>query len=155
MKLEGIIAISGKPGLYKIVSQGNKSLIVEHLDTGRKGPAFATDKVSSLDDISIFGHVEDLPLGDVFQKIFDFEKGKATVSHKSSGEELRDHFEKVWPDYNDEEVRDHDIRKVFQWYNLLLEKDLLKPEEEEAKEEIEEAKVVEGKKETKEEKDKE
>ena len=80
---------------------------------------------SGFDQISL----DDLTLGEVFEKIFDKEKGKTSISHKSEAEDLRNHFESIWEDYNDEEVKDHDIKKIFQWYNALIEAGILKKEE--------------------------
>ncbi len=119
MNIDGIISISGKPGLFKVVSQGANRIIIEDIESGKRKPAFASSKVISLADITIFGHVDDLSLGDVFQKIYDKEGGKVSKPHKTEPSELRDYFETIWEDYNDEEVKDHDIKKVFQWYNML------------------------------------
>ncbi len=129
MNLEGIISISGKPGLFKVAAQGKSRIIIEHLETGKRRPAFASDKVIALNDITVFGHVEDLTLGDVFEKIYEKEDGKASLNHKEDISKLRDHFETIWEDYNDQEVKDHDLRKIFQWYNILVDADVLKSEE--------------------------
>ncbi|MEZ7900743.1 MAG: hypothetical protein ACI8RY_000400 [Urechidicola sp.] len=132
MNIDGIISISGKPGLFKVVSQATNRIIIEDIETNKRRPAFGTSKVISLADITIFGHAEDLNLGEVFQKIYDKEEGKASKPHNTESQELRDYFETVWEDYNDEEVKDHDIKKIFQWYNLLIKHNLLvvKSEEE-------------------------
>ena len=130
MDIDGIISISGKPGLFKVITQAANRIIIEDVESGKRRPAFASSKVISLADITIFGHVEDLALGDVFQKIFDKEGGKESKSHKTEINELRDHFESVWDEYNDQEVKDHDIKKVFQWYNLLAKHDMFTSEEE-------------------------
>ena len=125
MNIEGIISISGKPGLFKVIAQTTARIIIEDIETKKRRPAFASDKVISLQDITVFGHAEDLTLGEVFEKIFDKEKGKTSISHKSEAEDLRNHFESIWEDYNDEEVKDHDIKKIFQWYNGLVNNNLL------------------------------
>lgn len=129
MNIDGIISISGKPGLFQIVAQGKARIIIEHLETKKKRPAFATDKVIALSDITVFGYAEDLSLVEVFEKIYTLEKGKASLPHKSEISVLRDKFEEIWPDYNDEEVEDHDLRKIFQWYNMLIKTETLKAEE--------------------------
>lgn len=129
MNLEGIISISGKPGLFKVAAQGKARIIIEHLESGKRRPAFASDKVIALNDITVFGHVEDLTLGEVFGKIYDLEKGKPSLSHKEDINKLRDHFETAWEDYNDQEVKDHDLRKIYQWYNILIDAKVLKSEE--------------------------
>ena len=125
MNIDGIIAISGRPGLFKVVSQAASRIIIEDVETGKRKPAFGTSKVISLADITIFGHEEDLNLAEVFQKIYDKEEGKESKSHKTESAELRDYFETVWEEYNDQEVKDHDIKKIFQWYNLLAKHNLL------------------------------
>lgn len=125
MNIDGIISISGKPGLFKVVSQGANKIIIEDVETGRRKPAFASSKVISLADITIFGHVDDLTLGEVFGKIYDKEGGKESKSHKTEPTELREYFETIWEEYNDQEVKDHDIKKVFQWYNLLAANNVL------------------------------
>lgn len=131
MNIDGIISISGKPGLFKVVSQGANRIIIEDIETGRRKPAFASSKVISLADITIFGHVDDLSLGEVFEKIYDKEGGKESKSHKTDPAELREYFESIWEEYNDQEVKDHDIKKIFQWYNLLAANNILSKEEEE------------------------
>ncbi|MGB1040122.1 MAG: DUF5606 domain-containing protein [Flavobacteriales bacterium] len=130
MDIDGIISISGKPGLFKVITQAANRIIIEDVESGKRRPAFASSKVISLADITIFGHVEDLGLGDVFQKIYDKEGGKESKSHKTDPSELRDYFESVWEEYNDQEVKDHDIKKIFQWYNLLAKNDMFVSEEE-------------------------
>jgi hypothetical protein len=131
MDIDGIISISGKPGLFKVVTQSTNKIIIEDIETGKRKPAFSSSKVISLADITIFGHIDDLPLGDVFQKIYDKEGGNESKSHKTEPTELREYFESVWEDYNDEEVKDHDIKKIFQWYNMLAKNNVFKTEEEE------------------------
>lgn len=131
MNIDGIISISGKPGLFKVVSQGANRIIIEDVESGKRKPAFATSKIISLADITIFGHVEDLSLGEVFQKIYDKEGGKESKPHKTDPSELRDYFETVWEEYNDQEVKDHDIKKIFQWYNLLAKNGVLEDDSEE------------------------
>ena len=132
MNLAGIISISGKPGLSKIVSQTRTGLIVESLIDGKRAPVHGAERVSSLEDISIYTYEEDILLKDVFQKIFDAAKGKAILSHKSSAAELSAYLKEVLPNYDEERVYASDIKKLIQWYNLLQSKDLLKQDEEEA-----------------------
>lgn len=131
MDLTGIIAISGKPGLYKVVAQSKNSLIVESIEDGKKFPAHSSNKVSSLSDISIYTQEEDVPLSDVFTKVFDNLKGGQAIDPKSSGEELRAFMDKVFPEYDKERVYNSDIKKLFQWYNSLLDKGLLNKAKEE------------------------
>jgi hypothetical protein len=128
MNIDGIISISGKPGLFNVVAQGKARIIIEDIETNKRRPAFATDRVIALNDITVFGYAEDLTLAEVFEKIFDKEKGKKAIAHKSETAELRAYFESVWGDYNDEEVADHDIKKIIQWYNMLVANKILKKE---------------------------
>jgi len=135
MDLSGLIAISGKPGLYKTLVQTKTGLIVESLIDGKRMPVHASYKVSSLEDISMYTMEDDIPLGDVIQNIYDKEKGSECISHKSSKEELRSYFLEVLPDYDDERVHDSDIKKLMSWYNLLHKsKNLVIDKKEESKE---------------------
>lgn len=132
MELTGIISISGKAGLAKIISQTRTGLIVESLQDGKRLPIYGAERVSSLEDISIYTYEEDLLLSEVFKKMLEHSGGKEILSHKSSEAELRTYLEKVLPNYDQERVYVSDIRKLVQWFNLLLKKGLLKlPVEEE------------------------
>ena len=120
---EVILSISGKPGLFKLVSRGNRNLIVETLDAQHKRmPAFGTDRITSLNDIAMYTEGEDVPLMKVMLSIRDKEEGKpASINYrKASGEELRSYFSEVLPDFDRDRVHDSDIRKLLQWYNLLI-----------------------------------
>lgn len=131
MNLTGIISISGKSGLSKILSQSKNGLIVESLVDGKRFPVHGTEKISSIEDISIYTTDEDVLLKEVFEKIHQKESGGKAIDHKSSKEDLKKYFEEVLPNYDKERVYESDIKKVFQWYNLLQEKNLLETEEEE------------------------
>lgn len=118
-----ILAISGKPGLYKLVSRAKNSLIVEALDdTHRRMPAFATDRITSLGDIAMFTETEDIALYKVLNAIKGLEGGKATSIdyRKASAKELHDYFTKVLPEWDRDRVHNSDIKKLLQWYNLLV-----------------------------------
>ena len=137
-----ILAISGRPGLYKLVSRGNKNLIVEALDaTHRRGPAFATDRITSLGDIAMFTDDEDVPLTDVLESLKTLEQGKKACIDvkKASGDELREYFAKVLPTFDRERVHNSDIKKLLQWYNILIENGITDFKEEEAAEPAETA----------------
>ncbi len=121
--LRKILAISGKPGLYKLVSHGNRSLIVETLDAQHKRvPVFATDKVVSLADIAMYTDEEEVPLHQVLNNIKQKEDGgKASVDYrKASSEELTDYMAAVLPNYDRDRVHISDIKKLIQWYDLLI-----------------------------------
>lgn len=136
MDLTGIISISGKPGLYKVVAQAKNSVIVESLEDNKRVPAYATDRISALEDISIYTYGEDKPLKEIYTAIYNKENGGATLSHKDDLKKLTAYLSEVLPDYDQERVYSSDIKKLFQWYNLLHKSGNLKLEE--TKEEKEE-----------------
>ena len=144
MNLEGIISVSGKPGLFKVLSKKKNGLVVESLADGKKLNIFALDKVSALDDISIYTYEADIPLKDVYRTLFELEKGKETISHKEDADVLRDKMLQLLPDFDQERVYVSDLKKLFQWYNLLVSAGLLKVEK--VKEEKKEAKAEKAKK---------
>lgn len=123
--LKGILAISGQPGLFKLIAESKNNIIVESLETGKRMPAYSTTKISALEDIAIYTDTEDISLKDVFKAIHDKEAGGKSISHKSSGNELKKYFGEVLPDYDRERVYVSDIKKVILWYNILHDKDLL------------------------------
>lgn len=118
-----ILAISGKPGLYRLVSQGRGMLIVETIDeTKKRLPAGARDRVTSLNDVSMYTDDDDKPLMEIFQSIADKENAQPTaIDYKKAGKaELADFMAAVLPDYDRDRVHDSDIRKLIQWYNILV-----------------------------------
>ncbi|MES2799556.1 MAG: DUF5606 domain-containing protein [Bacteroidota bacterium] len=134
MDLTGIIAISGKPGLFKVVTQGKNNIIVESLVDNKRIPAYATDRISALDDISIYTYDEDKPLRELFTVIHTKEDGKATLSHKDDLKKLEAYLLEILPNYDKERVYSSDIKKIFQWYNMLLSSGNLKLSEAPAEE---------------------
>jgi hypothetical protein len=129
MNLTGIIAISGKPGLFKVVAQGKNNIIVESLEEKKRFPAYASDRISALDDISIYTYDEDKPLKEIYASIYEKEKGGATISHKEDQGKLSGYLLEVLPNYDQERVYPSDIKKLFQWYNILHKAGELKVEE--------------------------
>jgi hypothetical protein len=127
MNLSGIIAISGKPGLFKVIAQGKNNIIVESLEDKKRVPAYASDRISALDDISIYTYDDDKPLREIYADIFKKENGGATISHKEDASKLQSYLIEVLPDYDQERVYLSDIKKLFQWYNLLYKAGELKP----------------------------
>ncbi len=125
MDLKSIISISGKPGLYKVVAQGKNSIIVESLIDKKRQPAYASDKISSLSDISVYSVEQDASLVSILKLIFDKEKGKSCISHKEDINVLKSYLLEIYPTFDQERVYDSDVKKIFQWYNLLLESGLL------------------------------
>ena len=138
MDLTKVVSISGKPGLYVIKSQAIGRLIVESVLDGKCTPAFARDRMSSLEEISIFSTDEDRPLKDVFKMIHEKMGDKVDFDYKkASNEELREKFAFVMPDYDEDAVYPSDMKKVFAWYQMLMDKNLLDFTEEEAQPEAE------------------
>jgi hypothetical protein len=138
MNLKDILSISGEPGLFRFIAQGRNAIIVEHLETKKRKTAFSSAKVSSLVDISLFTEKEDLPLGKVFDLIFEKENGSAALDSKSDASMLKAYFEEVIPEYDKDRVYVSDMKKVILWYNILqklglLIKDEPEPETEKVK----------------------
>ena len=141
---ETLLAIAGKPGLYKLVSHGKNNLIVEALDaTHRRQPAFGSDRITSLNDIAMFTDEDDVPLTDVLESMKNVEGGKkSSVDYKkASGDELREYFAKILPNFDRDRVQNSHIKKLIQWYNILIENGIseFKDAEAETAEEAKEA----------------
>ena len=144
IQLKDILAISGKGGLFKSIAQARNGIVVESLEDQKRHVAPATARVSSLEDIAIFTIDEEVPLADIFYMIHEKSEGKETLSHKAAVEELKSQFKELVPEYDEDRVYVSDIKKVFQWYNLLHQHQLLEVIEKE--EEKEEAPAEEAKK---------
>lgn len=147
--LETILSIAGKPGLYKLVSRAKMNLIVETIDEKKKRmPTFATDRVTSLSDISMFTEGEDVPLYEVLVKVREKEEGKVASLdwRKASAKQLQDYFTEVLPDFDRDRVHNSDIKKLLQWYDILINagisnfEEILKPAGEEETDESQENK---------------
>lgn len=119
MQLEKIISISGKPGLFKLISQLKNGFIVEDITTQKKASISNSSQVSLLDNIAMFTFDKEVPLFEVFENVAKKEDYNPTISHKSTDAELRTFMEEVLPNYDKERVYVSDIKKLAQWYNLL------------------------------------
>lgn len=122
--METILSISGKPGLYRLVSRGNNTLIVESITAPkRRMPAFASDRITSLGDIAMFTEDDDVALWQVLKNLGEKEQSqKSSLDYKKcSADELHAYFAEVLPEYDRDRVHDSDIKKLIQWYNLLIE----------------------------------
>tara|TARA_B100000214_G_scaffold366554_1_gene335657 strand:+ start:356 stop:763 length:408 start_codon:yes stop_codon:yes gene_type:complete len=128
MKLEGIIHISGKPGLYKIISQASKTIIIESLIDQKRIPLYSHQQVNMLEEISIYTNDDTKPLNEIFLSISKKEKTKSSISHKSSKNELLEYFRQILPEYDEDRVYVSDIKKIIQWYNILQSKGYIKNE---------------------------
>lgn len=120
---ERVLTISGKPGLYRLLSSGRNMIVVEMVDASKKRlPIHNTDKVVMLDDIAIYTDTEEVPLREVFAKIYEKENGVLPIDLKmATPEELVEYFEGVMPDYDRERVYLTHIKKMYAWYNILVE----------------------------------
>lgn len=131
--LKEILSISGKPGLQKLISNSANAIIVESLIDGKRFPAYSNSKIIALEDISIYTENEDMPLKEVFKRMYEKENGRQTISHKAPTEKILAYFAEIVPEYDKDRVYTSDMKKIIQWYNLLTEKSLLNFSEEEEK----------------------
>ncbi|WP_423819274.1 DUF5606 domain-containing protein [Salinimicrobium sp. TIG7-5_MAKvit] len=122
MKLDKVLSISGKPGLYELKAQTRGGFVAESMLDGKKISVNMRHNVSLLSEIAIYTYSEEVPLREVFQKIYDKENGGEAISHKESKAKLEEYFSEVLPDYDEDRVYISDIKKIIQWYNLLVSK---------------------------------
>jgi hypothetical protein len=120
MSLEKVLSISGKPGLFKLKNQTRNGFLAESLLDGKIINVSGRHNVSLLSEIAIYTLTEEVPLRKVFQKIAEKEEGKETINHKVSKVELEEFFFEILPDYDEDRVYPSDIKKVVQWYNMLV-----------------------------------
>lgn len=142
MDLNEIISISGRPGLFKVVAQGKNSVIIESIVDKKRIAAHASDRISAIGDISIYTSDEDVKLIDVFEKFNDKYEGKAGPSHKEELSKLEELLGEILPNYDRERVYKSDVRKIFQWYNILINAGITIVEKKEKSEEKEAPKKV-------------
>jgi len=125
MNLEGIISVSGKEGLFKVISQGNNVVIVENLADKKRMPITARYQANNLDEIGIYTDKDTTPLSEIFDTIAKKENCKQSISHKTDKEKLIQYFAEILPNYDVERVYISDIKKVLQWYNAMQVADLI------------------------------
>ena len=129
--LKKILSISGKPGLYELVSYGKNLIIVENLKDKKRMPAYTRDKIISLGDISMYTYGEEVALSKVFTSVYEKFEGKTlNADEYKTPERLKEFFLQVLPDYDQERVYNNDIKEVIAWYNILVEAGYTKFEEE-------------------------
>ena len=140
--LKTILSIAGKPGLYKLVSQGRNMLIVESLVDKKRTPAYGSEKIISLGDIAMYTDAEDVPLSQVLTAVKRKENGEvATIDlKKASQDELKAYMAEVLPNFDRDRVHVSDIKKLISWYNLLIKSSMTDFEEQPEAEEAAEAK---------------
>ena len=130
MDLSKILSISGKNGLFKMISQGKNNFIVESLEDQKRFPAFQSEGVSTLENIAIYTHDDSVELKKLFQNIYVKQEQQPLEYKAMTDTQLRDYFSEILPDYDDERVFLSNIKKVYQWYNILLKNDLISLDEE-------------------------
>jgi hypothetical protein len=136
MALDKILSIGGKPGLYKLLTQTRSGFVGESLLDGKRVTVGIRSNVSVLSEIAIYTLEEEMPLREVFQKIKEKENGnKTSISHKAEKIELEEYFFEVLPNYDEDRVYASDIKKIIQWYNILVDNNIIEFLEEEVKEE--------------------
>ncbi len=120
MEFNKIIAVTGKPGLYEVLSQSKTGIIVQSLTDGKRFPILSTHNVSLLENIAMFTYEEEVPLLSVFKSISEKEEKKEAISPKESNAKLIAYFSEVLPNFDQERVYPSNIKKVLQWYNALI-----------------------------------
>jgi hypothetical protein len=124
-ELEKIISVSGKSGLFKVLSAGKVAVVAESLVDGKRQPILSTQRVSTLADISMFTYEEDVTLKQVLLNRKNIYAEAEGPSSSLSGPALREEYRKVLPDFDEDRVYDSDIKKLFSWYGLLKSRDML------------------------------
>ena len=138
--LRKILSIAGKPGLFKLVNRGRNMLIVESLQTGKRMPAYSRDKVISLGDIAIYATGDDIPLAEVLELVNKKNEGKhIDIKAFADDAAMRQYFAEILPTFDDDRVYNTDIKKLFQWYNQLLDAGISEYKEAEETEESQSA----------------
>ncbi len=119
MSFQKILAISGKPGLYELKVQTRSGFVAEALLDGKKITVGLRSNVSLLSEIAVFTYTDEIKLIDIFKSIATKENGEATISHKETDDKLKSYFREILPEYDEDRVYTSDIKKIFNWYNLL------------------------------------
>jgi hypothetical protein len=127
MELKDILSITGQPGLYKYIAQSKTGMIVESIENQKRMNAYASQKISSLEDIAIFTNEKEMPLAEVLKKMYEKETGKAAIDHKAAPKDLEKYFAELIPDYDRDRVYASHIKKIVSWYNLLVQYKIMSP----------------------------
>ncbi len=138
MNLDKVLSISGKPGLYELISRSKGGFIVKSMDTGKKTAVSMRHNINVLGEIAIYTYDDEIPLYKVFRNIAEKESNGKTIDPKSSSNELKSYFQEVLPEYDEERVYVSNIKKVLQWYNSLVDLGISEFEAEKAQEREEE-----------------
>lgn len=138
MNFDKILSIAGRPGLWEIKAQTRNGVVAQSLVDGKKLPVNIQNNISILAEIAIYTYTEEVPLREVFQSIGEKNNFEKTISHKSSKSELEAFFQEILPKYDEDRVYASDIKKIVQWYNLLVEKGITDFAKKEDENEVEE-----------------
>ena len=122
MKITDILAVAGKPGLYQVLASGSASIVVESMLDGKRSSVPGTARVSNLADITMYTHDDDVPLLDILNRMHDAQKGAEGPSHKDAAQTIRDFVDGIMPELDHDRVYQSDLKKLVQWYNLLVSK---------------------------------
>lgn len=122
MKITDILAVAGKPGLYQVLASGSASIVVESMVDGKRSSVPGTARVSNLADITMYTHDDDVPLLDILNRMHDAQKGAEGPSHKDTAQTIRDFVDGIVPELDHDRVYHSDLKKLVQWYNLLVSK---------------------------------
>ena len=122
MKITDILAVAGKPGLYQVLASGSASIVVESMVDGKRSSVPGTARVSNLADITMYTHDDDVPLLDILNRMHDAQKGAEGPSHKDAAQTIRDFVDAIVPELDHDRVYQSDLKKLVQWYNLLVSK---------------------------------
>ena len=122
MKITDILAVAGKPGLYQVLASGSSSIVVESMLDGKRSSVPGTARVSNLADITMYTHDDDVPLLDILNRMHDAQKGAEGPSHKDAAQTIRDFVDGIVPELDHDRVYQSDLKKLVQWYNLLVSK---------------------------------
>ena len=133
MKLEGIINVSGKPGLFKIISRSNNTVIIESLTDKKRTAIYSHNQANLLDEIGIYTYNDTVPISDIFTEIAKKTSCGPSINHRSSKDELMNYFRDILPEYDEDRVYISDIKKVIQWYNIMQSVNLIKISKKETK----------------------
>ena len=125
MKISEVLAISGKPGLFKVLASSAKNLVVESMLDGKRTSVPGSIRVSSLNDITMYTLKDDVPLQEILLKMHKKNKGAAVLSHNSSPQEIKDFVDSVITNLDHDRVYSSDLRKLVQWYNILIDQKAL------------------------------
>jgi hypothetical protein len=125
MELKEILAVSGKSGLFKIISHTKTGLIAENMSDGKRIPVYASDKISNLAEISVYSEDKEIPLKEIFKAIYDKESGAKITDAKTEESKLKEYFAEAVPAYDRQRVYISDIKKILSWYNILHDNNML------------------------------